>query len=75
MILDLTLTVAQYGTFIVSVIALVGLLAAGRTPERVGAVTLTCLMFASPFLSREGALAHAMASGLALAILVALALR
>ena len=75
MILGLTLTVIQYGSFAVSVIALVMMLAAGRTPERIAAVTLTCLMFASPFLSREGAIAHAVASGLALAILVALALR
>src|SRR5512134_1752214 len=73
--MGLTLTVAQYGTFAVSVVALAMLLMAGRTPERVAAVTLTCLMFASPFLSREGPVAHAFASGLALAILLALALR
>ena len=74
MILGLSLTIAQYGTFIISVISLVMLLAAGRTPERIAAVTLTILMFASPFLSREGAVGHALASGLALAILLVLAL-
>ena len=51
------------------------MLAAGKTPERVAAVTLTVLMFASPFLSREGPVGNAVASGLALAILLALALR
>jgi hypothetical protein len=75
LILGLSLTVVQYGTFAVSVIALVMLLAVGRTPERVAAVTLTGLMFASPFLSREGPVGHALVSGLALAILLVLALR
>ena len=75
MILGLTLTIAQYGTFAVSIIALVMMLAVGKTPERVAAVTLTCLMFASPFLSREGPVGHALVSGLALAILLVLALR
>ena len=73
--MGLSLTVAQYGTFVVSVVALVMLLTAGKTPERVAAVTLTLLMFGSPFLSREGPVGHAVASGLALAILLALAMR
>jgi hypothetical protein len=72
--LDLSLTVAQYGFFAVSVIALAMLLAAGKTAERVAAATLTLLMFASPYLAREGPLAHALASGLALSVLVLLAL-
>lgn len=73
--LDLSLTVAQYGAFAVSVIALAMLLAAGRTAERVAAVTLTVLMFASPYLAREGPVAHTLMSGSAFAILVFLALR
>lgn len=73
--LDLSLTVVQYGSFAVSVIALAVLLAAGRTAERVAAATLFVLMFASPYLAREGPLAHALLSGFALAILVLLALR
>ncbi len=73
--LGLTLSVAQYGSFAVSVVALAVLLAAGRTPERIAAATLACLMFASPYLAREGPVANAAASGLALAILVVLALR
>ncbi|MBC7767396.1 MAG: hypothetical protein H7124_01275 [Phycisphaerales bacterium] len=72
--LDLSLTFAQYGAFAVSVIALAMLLAAGRTAERVAAATLIVLMFASPFLAREGPVAHALVSGSALAILVFLAL-
>jgi hypothetical protein len=75
LILGLSLTLVQYASFAVSIIALAMLLLAGRTPERVAAATLTCLMFASPFLSREGPVAHALASGIALAILLALALR
>lgn len=73
--LDLTLTVVQYGSFAVSLVALAALLAAGRTAERVAAATLFALMFASPYLAREGAVAHALLSGFALAILVFLALR
>lgn len=73
--MDLTLTVAQYGSFAVSVIALAVLLAAGKTPERIAAATLTCLMFVAPYLSREGPLPLATASGLTLTILVVLALR
>jgi hypothetical protein len=72
--LDLTLTVAQYGSLAVSVIALAILLAVGKTPERVGAATLTCLMFSAPYLSREGPVELAIASGLTLLILVLLAL-
>lgn len=75
MIFGLSLTVAQYGSFVVSMLALVMLAVAGRAPERIAAATLTCLMFASPFLSREGPVEHAMASGLAFAILLVLALR
>ena len=75
MILSLTLTVAQYGSFAVSVVALAILLAAGRTPERLGAATLTCLMFATPYLAHVGPVAVAAASGLTLAILMGLALR
>lgn len=75
MILDLSLTVAQYGSFVVSVIALAILLAAGRTPERIAALTLFGLMLASPYLSRVGPFANALASALALAILVVLVLR
>ena len=73
--LGLSLSVAQYGSFVVSVIALAILLAAGKTPERVAAATLTCLMFASPYLARDAPVANASASGLALVILVVLALR
>lgn len=51
------------------------LLAAGKTAERVGATTLIALMFASPYLAREGPVAHALVSGSAFAILVLLALR
>jgi hypothetical protein len=73
--LALTLTIAQYGFLAVSVIALVMLLAAGKTPERIAAATLTCLMFVSPYLTREGPIWVASASGMTLAILVVLALR
>lgn len=75
MSLALTLTLAQYGFLAVSVIALALLLAAGKTPERVAATTLTCLMFVSPYLTREGPVWPALASGVTLAILVALSLR
>src|SRR5262245_21866833 len=73
--LALTLTLAQYGFLAVSIIALALLLAAGKTPERVAAATLTCLMFVSPYLTREGPVWTAVASGMTLAILVVLALR
>ena len=73
--MELSLNLAQYGSFAVSVIALAILLAAGKTPERVAAAALTILMFASPYLAREGPFAHACASGVALAILIVLALR
>jgi hypothetical protein len=73
--LALTLTLAQYGFLAVSVIALALLLAAGKTPERVAATTLTCLMFVSPYLTREGPVWPALASGVTLVILVALSLR
>lgn len=73
--LDLSLTVVQYGSFAVSLIALAILLTAGRTPERVAATTLFVVMFASPYLAREGPVAHALMSGSALAVLVFLALR
>jgi 4-amino-4-deoxy-L-arabinose transferase-like glycosyltransferase len=73
--LDLSLTIAQYGSFAVSVIALAILLAAGKAPERMAAAALIFLMFASPYLAREGPFAHALVSGVALAILTTLALR
>jgi len=73
--LALALTLAQYGFLAVSIIALALLLAAGKTPERVAATTLTCLMFISPYLTREGPVWVASASGITLAILVVLALR
>ena len=73
--LDLSLTAAQYGSFALSVIALAILLAAGKTPERVAAAALVALMFASPYLAREGPIAHALASGSALAVLIYLTLR
>lgn len=73
--MDLSLTVAQYVSFAVSIIALAMLLAAGRTAERVAAATLIVLMFASPYIAREGPVAHALVSGSAFAILVFLALR
>jgi hypothetical protein len=73
--LALTLTIAQYGFLAVSIIALLVLLAAGKTPERIAAATLTCLMFVSPYLTREGPLWPALASGTTLTILVFLALR
>lgn len=75
MSLALTLTLAQYGFLAISIIALALLLAAGKTPERVAAATLTCLMFVSPYLTREGPAWPALASGVTLAILVILALR
>jgi len=73
--LDLSLTVVQYGLLAISIVALAMLLVAGKTAERVAAVTLFVLMFASPYLAREGPFAHALVSGLALAILLFLALR
>ncbi len=73
--LALTLTLAQYGFLAVSIFALALLLTAGKTPERVAATTLTCLMFVSPYLTREGPIWPALASGMTLAILVVLALR
>jgi hypothetical protein len=73
--LALTLTLAQYGFLAVSIIALALMLAAGKTPERVAAATLTCLMFVSPYLTREGPFWPALASGITLMILVGLALR
>lgn len=72
---DLAFTLAQYLLFAVSLIVLAILLAAGRTPERVAAGTLACLMFASPYLGLVDPVANALASGVALAILVFLALR
>jgi 4-amino-4-deoxy-L-arabinose transferase-like glycosyltransferase len=51
------------------------LLTAGKTAERIAAVTLIALMFASPYLAREGQVAHALVSGSACAILIFLALR
>lgn len=71
----MSLTVAQYGLFAISVIALAMLLVAGKTAERVAAVTLIVLMFASPYLAREGPVVHALISGTAFAVLVFLALR
>jgi len=73
--LALSLTLAQYGFFAVSIIALALLLTAGKTPERIAAATLICLMFGSPYLTREGPVWVAAASGLALAILIVLSLR
>lgn len=73
--LDLSLTLAQYASFAVSVIALAVLLAAGKAPERMAAAALIVLMFASPYLAREGPIAHALMSGAALAVLVVLTLR
>ncbi len=73
--MDLSLTIAQYGFFAVSVIALAMLLAAGKTAERAAGATLIVLMFASPYLAREGPVAHALVSGAALAVLAFLALR
>ena len=73
--LGLTLSAFQYVSFAVSVVALVTLLAAGKTPDRLAAATLACLMFVTPFLPRELPIAVALASGLALVILVWLALR
>lgn len=73
--MDLSLTFTQYGSFAASIVSLLALLAAGKTAERVAAATLIVLMFASPYLAREGPVAHAMMSGLALAILIYLALR
>jgi hypothetical protein len=73
--LGLSLTVAQYGSFAVSVIALAILMAAGKTPERLAAATLIVLMFSSPYVAREGPVAHALVSGVSLAILIVLALR
>jgi hypothetical protein len=73
--LGLTLSVIQYGSFAISLIALAMLLVAGRTAERVASATLIALMFASPYLAREGPVSHALVSGSALAILLFLALR
>ena len=73
--MDLSLTVLQYGLLAISIVALAMLLMAGKTAERVAAVTLFVLMFASPYLAREGPIAHALLSGCALAVLVFLALR
>lgn len=73
--LALTLTLAQYGFLAVSIVALALLLAAGKTPERIAAATLACLMVVSPYLTREGPLWPALASGITLAIFLVLALR
>lgn len=73
--LALTLTLAQYGFLAVSIISLALMLAVGKTPERIAGATLTCLMFVSPYLTREGPIWPALASGITLAILVVLALR
>jgi hypothetical protein len=73
--LDLSLNVAQHGLFAISIIALAMLLVAGKTAERIAATTLVILMFASPYLAREGPVAHALVSGSAFAILAFLALR
>jgi hypothetical protein len=73
--LALTLTLAQYGFLAASIVTLVVLLVAGKTPERIAAATLTCLMFVSPYLTREGPLWPALASGITLTILVTLAYR
>jgi hypothetical protein len=73
--LDLSLNIVQYGLFAISIIALAMLLVAGRTAERVAATTLIALMFASPYLAREGPVAHALVSGLAFTVLTSLALR
>jgi hypothetical protein len=73
--LDLSLNITQHGLFAISVIALAMLLVAGKTAERVAATTLIVLMFASPYLAREGPVAHALVSGSAFAILGFLALR
>lgn len=71
----LTLTIAQYGAFAFSILALALLLVAGKAPERIAAATLTILMFVSPYLTREGPIWPALASGLTLMVLVVLALR
>ncbi len=73
--MDLSLTVAQYGFFAISVVALATLLMVGKTAERVAAVTLIVLMFTSPYLARQGPIAHALVSGSAFAVLMLLALR
>lgn len=73
--MDLSLNIVQYVSFAVSIVALVMLLTAGKTAERIAAVTLIALMFASPYFAREGPLAHALVSGSACAILIFLALR
>lgn len=73
--LALTLNAYQYASFAVSLIALALLLAAGRTPERVAAATLACLMFVAPYLSREGPVGLALASGATLAVLLSLSVR
>lgn len=73
--MDLSLNIVQYGSFAISVIALAMLLMAGKTAERVAAVTLIALMFSSPYLAREGPLPHALVSASAFMILAYLALR
>jgi 4-amino-4-deoxy-L-arabinose transferase-like glycosyltransferase len=73
--LDLSLNIVQYGSFAVSIITRAMMLTAGKTAERIAAVTLIALMFASPYLAREGPVAHALMSGGACAILIFLALR
>jgi hypothetical protein len=73
--LDLSLNIVQYGSFAVSLIALAMLLVAGKTAERWAGATLIILMFASPYLAREGQVVHALASSLGFAVLLVLALR
>lgn len=73
--MDLSLTIPQYGFFAVSIIALAMLLAAGKTAERIAALTLIALMFVSPYVARGDATAHAFVSGFAFVVLASLALR
>lgn len=75
MSLALTLTLAQFGILLVSIIVLAMMLVAGKVPERIAAATLSGLMLASPDLTREGPLWPALASASALGVLVSLTLR
>ncbi len=72
---NLAFTAVQIGSFVASVMVLALMLAAGKTAERIAAATLIILMFSSPFLGLTDPVAHALASGLTLAILTFLALR
>lgn len=75
MIEKFALTAAQYWSLAVSIATLAALIASGKIPERVVAYTLSILMVSSPYLALTSPSIHAAASGIALVVLLVLALR